>query len=59
MAEQAEQKKDYKNAMMYYKEILAIAPKSSRTAEAVKNIKENIESMFSFKNIDKYGSLRK
>lgn len=46
MAEQAEQKQDYKNAMMYYKEILAIAPKSSKTLEAVKHI-EDIESMFS------------
>ena len=46
MAEQAEQKQDYENAMMYYKEILAIAPKSSKALEAVKNI-EDIESMFS------------
>lgn len=46
MAEQAEQKQDYKNAMMYYKEILAIAPKSSKAFEAIKHI-EDIESMFS------------
>ena len=46
MAEQAEQKQDYKNAMMYYKEILAIAPKSSKTLEAIKHM-EDIESMFS------------
>lgn len=46
MAEQAEQKQDYKNAMMYYKEILAIAPKSSKALEAIKHI-EDIESMFS------------
>ena len=32
MAEQAEQKQDYKNAMMYYKEILAIAPKKLKDA---------------------------